>query len=113
MSSAREHAAMISDYLKEQVEEAKVCGPFPENSSPCSLHFSPIAASSEMPFQSLRNVCHHLRSERKLLLRRMKWAELHLDLSRTIILRKNERPAVAACWSWPMSDSSSLLVEAL
>ena len=42
MSSAREHAAMISDYLKEQVEEAKVCGPFPENSSPCSLHFSPI-----------------------------------------------------------------------
>ena len=32
----------VADYLKEESDTARVCGPFPAKKAPCQLHLSPI-----------------------------------------------------------------------
>ena len=42
MRSAKEHMTTVADYLKEESDTARVCGPFPAKKAPCQLHLSPI-----------------------------------------------------------------------
>ena len=66
------------------------------------------------PFQPERNTDHHSRSERKPLLRRMKWCNSLAVIDRSIIHRKNDRAGFTtrhACWSCPISANKSRFLQ--
>ena len=42
MSSTIEHASVVHDYLKSELEAQRILGPFPLCKLPCNIHISPI-----------------------------------------------------------------------
>ena len=42
MRSAKEHMTTVVDYLKEESDTPRVCGPFPAKKAPFQLYLSPI-----------------------------------------------------------------------
>ena len=77
---------------------------------------SPNATKRETPLQSLRNSCHHARSDLAPLFRLKWWWGFQTVALKSNSRRRNALPGlttVAACCSWPASDNKPRLVQHL